>query len=238
MHHRPGFSKLFALLVRRDGFFGLREASDTRKTVIGITAGAIIFIALLILLLSGGEEPIELSGAALDRFIGRRLAEELSQNVGEGTLLVAFQPGDEAVVEGIRQGVDAEVQPIEMPPIGEAAMTSVGEMDRQLTEFYDGQLADPPADGIVLLGDLPSRPGALELFRQPDPPPIACLGNWGPNLVALIRNGSIDVLVAGTPTVHVMKKGEEKSPEQLFEERYMLVTPQNVNKILRQYPLD
>lgn len=238
MQDHPRFRKLSALLARRDGFFGLQEAGDTKKTVVGIIAGALILIALLIILFSGGEEPIELGGEALDRLIGRRLAEELTLKTDKGTVVVAFQPGDEAIVDGIREAVETDVEAVAMPPISDAAMTSPREMDRRLTEFYDSQLADPSGAGIVLLGDLPTRPGSLNLFRRPDSPPVACLGNWRPNLLPLLRNGSIDVLVAGTPTVHVMKKGEEKSPQQLFEERYMVVTPQNVDQTMRQYPLD
>jgi len=57
-----------------------------------------------------------------------------------------------------------------------------------------------------------------------------------PKLTGLIKEGYIEVVIAGTPEVHIMKKGEEKTPEELFPERFMIVTRDNLEEIIRKYP--
>ena len=57
-----------------------------------------------------------------------------------------------------------------------------------------------------------------------------------PQIPALIKQGYVQTVVAGTPEVHTVEKGEEIAPEKIFEQRFMIVTLDNLEEVIKKYP--
>jgi len=65
---------------------------------------------------------------------------------------------------------------------------------------------------------------------------VALIGAMSPQINTLIEEGFIQTVVAGTPEVHVVRKGEKIPPQKIFQSRYIVVTPDNLSQVLKRYP--
>ena len=65
---------------------------------------------------------------------------------------------------------------------------------------------------------------------------VGVLGSMQPHLRELLEEASVVVAVVGSPEVNVISAGEKISPEEMFDREYLVVTPGNVEEMLRKHP--
>jgi len=228
---------LWAELARRDGFLGLRgddpEAKKRRKI-----AGAVSVVVILLCLIVGpcggdDEGPLE-AGQQLQRLAGTRLAEAFNTHLRAGTVLILSDSGREHYVHGLRDAL-RERSRVARAPEGEADEMAIdAPATERLRNFYTREIGDGrDLAGVVIL----SRDAeAWTVLASTNPPPVAALEAMSPGLAALIRDGRVQAALCPAPRVHVVRKGEQLSAEQMFEQRFMIVTRENLPEILRRHP--
>ena len=207
----------------------------------GIVPGLIILLALGFIIYRLTYKTSSPSREGLYRLIGTKLGESFSNYLPEkGKVIVFTSGGDEFYVEGLKKSLSAKKITIKEISTSQIETKSESGYEDKLLKFYNQQLADnPDVSGIIFLNNFPlllSSPSMGKQIGGGVSPKIALLTGMSPKLTGLIKEGYVDVVVAGTPEVHIVKKGEEKSPEELFPERFMIVTRDNLEEIIRKYP--
>ena len=211
----------------------------------GIVPGLIILLALGFIIYRLTYKPSSPSREGLYRLIGTRLGEAFSNYLPEKGKVIVFASGsDEFYIKGLKKGLSAKKITIKVASTSQVETESETDYEKNLLEFYKQQLSEnSDVCGIIFLNNFPSLLLSSPFMgvKPPDigggvSPKIALLSSMSPKLTELTRQGYVDVVIAGTPEVHIMKKGEEKSPEELFQERFMLVTQNNLSEIIRKYP--
>ena len=207
-----------------------------------------ILFALCFIILRLTYKPSPPSREGLYRLIGTKLGEAFSNYLPEKSNVIIFtSEGDDFYVEGLKKGLSAKKITTKAVSISQIETISETDYEDKLLKFYNQQLSEnSDVSGIIFLRQFPSPlsspsrgeevGGGLNIFSKESPPKIALLAGMSPKLTELIKDGYVHVVVAGTPKVHIMKKGEEKSPEELFQERFMIVTQDNLSEVLRKYP--
>ena len=218
----------------------------------GIVPALIILLALGFIILRLTYKPSSPSREGVKKVIGTKLGEAFSNYLPEKSNVIIFtSEGDDFYVEGLKKGLSAKKITINVVSTSRIETESESDYEDKLLKFYNQQLSDnPDVFGIIFLSQFPLFPNTPspslplpqgERIRGEGDgggvsPKIALLSGMSPKLTRLISQGYVDVVVAGTPEVHIIKKGEEKSPEELFQERFMIVTQDNLEAIIRKYP--
>ena len=207
----------------------------------GIVPGLIILLALGFIIYRLTYKPSPPSRQGLYRLIGTKLGESFSNYLPErGKVIVFTSGGDEFYVEGLKKSLSAKKITIKVVSTSQIETKSESDYEDKLLKFYNQELSEnPDVCGIIFLNNflpLLSSPSMGEEIGGGVSPKIALLTGMSPKLTEFIREGYVDVVIAGIPKVHIVKKGEEKSPEELFPERFMIVTRDNLSEVLRKYP--
>ncbi len=204
----------------------------------GIVPGLIILLALGFIIYRLTYKPSSSSREGLYSLIGTKLGEAFSSYLPQrGKVIVFTSEGDDFYVEGLKKGLAAKKIRIKVVSTSQIETKSETDYEDKLLKFYNQQLSDnPDVSGIIFLSQFPLELRKLDILSEESPPKIALLTSMSPKLTGLIKEGYVDAVVAGTPEVHIMKKGEEKTPEELFQERFMIVTQDNLEAIIRKYP--
>lgn len=204
----------------------------------GVVSALIILLALGFIIYRLTYKPAPPSQEGLYRLIGTRLGEIFSNYLPEqGKVIVFTSQGDESYVEGLEKSLSAKKIMIQVVSTSPIETESESGYEDKLLKFYNQQLSEnPDISGLIFLSRFPQKAQELDIFLKESRPKIALLTNMSPELTGLIRQGYVQTLIAGTPEVHTMKKGEKMSPEETFKQRFMLVTPDNLEEIIRKYP--
>ncbi len=202
----------------------------------GIVPALIIVIALGFIIYYMFVPTIPKKG--IDRVIGVKLGEAFSDYLPREGNIIVFIPGEqESYVEGLKEGLlakDVTIAKVVSVPGLEAQSEHY---DDRLLEFYDRQLSEnPDICGLIFFSQFPLEVERLSIFLKENPPKIALLTGMSPEITVLIRQGYVQTVVAGTPEVHTVEAGERIPPEEIFQQRFMIVTPDNLEDVLRKYP--
>ena len=204
----------------------------------GIVPTLIILLALGFIIYRLTYKPSPPSRQGLYRLIGAKLGEAFSNYLPEkGNVIVFTSGGDDFYAEGLKKSLSAKKITIKEISTSRIETKSESDYEDKLLEFYNQQLADnPDISGIIFLSQFPRELRKLTILSEESPPRIALLTGMSPKLTEFIKEGYVDVVIAGIPKVHIVKKGEEKNPEELFKERFMIVTQDNLEAIISKYP--
>jgi len=207
----------------------------------GIVPGLITLLALGFIIYRLTYKPSPPSRQGLYRLIGAKLGEAFSNYLPEkGKVIVFTSGGDEFYTEGLKKSLSAKKITIKVVSTSRIKTESESDYEDKLLKFYNQELSEnPDVCGIIFLNNflpLLSSPSMGKQIGGGVSPKIALLTGMSPKLTGLIKEGYVDVVVAGIPEVHIVKKGEEKSPEEFFPERFMIVTRDNLEEIIRKYP--
>ena len=175
----------------------------------------------------------------VDRIIGIKLGEAFSTYLPEGGKVMVFiSKGQESYVEGLKEWMFAKDVVIARLEIeSEEVMFSEDEYDNKLLEFYNERLSEhSDISGLIFFSQFPREAEKLNVLLGQDSPKIALLTGMSPEITALIKQGYVQTVVAGTPEVHTVEKGERIAPEKIFEQRFMIVTPDNLEEVIKKYP--
>jgi len=204
----------------------------------GIVPGLIILLALGFIIYRLTYKAAPPSREGLYRLVGTKLGESFSNYLPEEKKIMIFVfEGQESYVKGLKKKLSAKEMIIAKLRISpEEIMFSEDSYEDKLVEFYNRKLSEnPDISGLIFFSQLPEL-RKLNIFSKENPPKVALLTGMSPKITRLIKEGYVQVVVAGTPEVHIMRKGEKKSPEELFKERFMIVTRDNLETIIRKYP--
>ena len=204
----------------------------------GIVPTLIILLTLGFIIYRLTYKPSSPSREGLYRLIGTKLGEAFSNYLPQrGKVIVFTSEADNFYVEGLKKSLSAKKITIKVFSTSRIETESEIDYEKNLLKFYNQQLSDnPDISGIIFLSQFPLELRKLDILSEESPPRVALLTSMSPKLTRLIKEGYVDVVVAGTPEVHIVKKGEEKTPEELFPERFMIVTRNNLEAIIRKYP--
>ncbi|MCK4401750.1 hypothetical protein KAW08_05560 [bacterium] len=205
----------------------------------GIVPALIIVVALGFMTYRIFHKDSYTSRKGVDRIIGIKLGEAFSTYLPEGGKVMVFiSEGQESYVKGLKERMFAEDVVIARLEIeSEDAMFLEDEYDNKLLEFYNKQLSEhPDISGVIFFSQFPKEARRLNIFLGQNPPKIALLTGMSSQITALIKRGYVQTVVAGTPEVHTVEKGEKIAPEKIFEQRFMIVTTDNLEDVIRKYP--
>lgn len=177
--------------------------------------------------------------------IGEELAKNFSEYLPSGGKVTVLTPYDPDAtppnprhthyMQGFKSGFSSKnvsiTGVVAIPQMEPTEMeVTLEDYEARLQQFYKDTLAENSGiAGFISLGRLPANLDAPGLK-------IALIGGMSPEVSKLIQEGQVQTVVAGTPEVHVVKKGEEIPLETVFKTRYMVVTPENLDQILDRYP--
>ena len=204
----------------------------------GIVPALIILLALGFIIYRLNYKVAPHSREGLYRLIGTKLGETFSNYLPEKGKVFVFTSGsDDFYIEGLKKGLSAKK--ITVKPISTSQVKTESESDYEdkLLEFYNQQLIEnSDVAGIIFLNIFPQKVEQLDIFSEGNSPKIALLAGMSPKLSGLIRQGYVQVVVAGTPEVHTVEKGERIPAERIFKERFMIVRQDNLEEIIKEYP--
>jgi hypothetical protein len=185
-----------------------------------------IAIALSFIICRSTRKASTTSYKGVDRIIGIKLGETFSTYLPEkGKIMVFISKGQESYARGLVEGVSAKdviVTKLEIEL--EDAVFPEGDYEDELSEFYNRQISKrPDVSGLVFFSQFPKEARKLNIFLRKNPPKVALLTSMSPEITTLIKQGYVQTVVAGTPEVHTVEKGERIPPEKIFQQRFMIV---------------
>jgi len=229
----------------------MKKGATWAKPAVTIIAIVTIITAVVNMILQT-REPSYRPDYKVYEIIGDNLAKTFGECLPSGGEVIVFTPYDadatppnprhEYYMTGFESGFSSKnisiAKVISLPQMEPMEMEMTPEeYDEQLQEFYNDELTkNKGIAGWISLGRLPPKLKELEIFSTDNPPKVALVGGMNPEVGSFIEEGMIQAVVAGTPEVHVVKKGEVIPPETLFQTRYMTVTSANLTQILERYP--
>ena len=205
----------------------------------GIVPALIIVVALCFMIYQAFHKDSYTSGKGVDRIIGIKLGESFSAYLPEGGKVMVFiSEGQESYIKGLKKGISVKEMIIAKLEVeSEEAMFSEDDYDNKLLEFYNERISEySDISGLIFFSQFPKEAEKLSVLLGQNPPKIALLTGMSPQITALIKQGYVQIVVAGTPEVHTVEKGEKIAPEKIFQQRFMIVTPDNLEEIIKKYP--
>lgn len=226
----------------------MKKGTTWAKPAVIVIAVVTIITALINMILQTRETAYR-PDYRLYEIIGQELAKTFGKYLPSGGTVIIFTPYDvdatsvnprhSYYMEGFGSGFSSKNisigKVISLPQMGLAEMNPE-EYGKQLQEFYNDKLAENEGiAGWITLGSLPAKLRELDVFSMTNPAKVALIGGMSSEVGRLIKDGFIQTVIAGTPEVHVVKKGEKIPPETLFQTRYMVVTPDNLAQIIERW---
>lgn len=213
--------------------------------ILSLVAIPVIWINMI----SRTREPVYRPDYRVYEIIGHELTATLGKYLTPGGKVIVFTPysldkiSPKSIpyyyMKGFKSGFSPKnisIDKVISLPAGEIGMT-IEEYNRQLQKFYNDKYAENIGiDGWISLGGLTDKPKELDVFSDTNPPKIGMIGGLTPGISSLIEKGFIHIVISETPKIHVVEKGEKISPKKMFQTRYMVVTPDNLNQIIERYP--
>ena len=183
--------------------------------------------------------------------LGKKVAE---MNPGSRVLLIVDKINEknqrqQAMIEGFKEGCSSSISDIKVvaPQIDKASgadMLGTGLDTIQLTtaKTFNKLLSKNKGYKIIFstIG-LPYDAGNLKIFKDFDKSPKTCaklvmLGGNTLKLAPLIQAGLVKALVVHKPDADFTKESVSQKMEDLFHDRYILITKKNLEEIKKKYP--
>ena len=216
------------------------EKLKNKKIAISIAA-IIIIIASWTLMLTRAKKEAPApapSRKQLTEIIGIRLGEKLSGYLpgGTGPVIVFVLEGQESSGTGLEQGLSDKKIQVKTIVIPVFDQKSTENYEETLIAFYNKQYKEnSSASGVVFLTPFPTHPEKLNMFNTNNPPKIGLQTRMSREISRLIKNGRIQVVITSVPGVRTREKGEKISPEEAFNQKFIVITPDNFEEVIKQH---
>lgn len=185
-------------------------------------------------------QPIEANDPHVDVFM-KALEEELNNSIEITDRLVPEPPPEVKEQEEEMRKQLEKMQSTESDPSypPEEMMYGFEPAYNWFTaEKLDKMLAEYPGDPdlLIAISELPMDVFDADFWRQPDAPKVVLTRGSVSEYYGAIKAGAVVAALAYHPKANYEHKKPPKDVDEAFAQRYLLITPENVDEIDAQYP--
>ena len=171
------------------------------------------------------------------RVAGISMGRELARQTPGGKILLIHQQGyekidqEKAVFKGLKEGLDGklEIAAIETIKISPSECVSAKQLDALIQQH-------PDCNVVLTMIGLPNDVGEMKIWQRPTGkrPKIAVLKGQA-YFIRAVEGGAINAMVCHKPNPNLNQE-VPTDPQAAFDMVYVMVTPENIVKIKKQYP--